>query len=512
MTTPKPAIIIDALFKAFTDASSDIIHLNDEQGNILYANQASEKLLGYSEQELLHTPAFALIHEDDQPLIGQDMEAIRPDKTLPAREIRLRKKDGSYLPVEVQGFLVPSQERRLIGAVIRDISTRRAREQQRQQLNKKKLESVGVLAGGIAHDFNNLLSIIMGAVDLAQYHTGAEGPIRPLLEKAKNACQCSTKLTSQLLTFARGGSPRKQAVDLAPLIDQCLQLNIQQGTISCQTLLADDLWPVMGDADQLYQVIQNLVVNGCQAMEQGGTLRISAKNSIHAGSGLMEPGRYLQLEICDEGCGIKPEHLEQIFDPYFSTKRQSSSKGNGLGLAITYSIINKHGGDIQVSSDVGQGSCFTLHLPAGEVVVKEASQTKVPQATGQRSGKILVLDDEQDILDIYQQALGQLGYTMVGVTDGAEAVQRYVACLQQGQQPFSAVIVDIIIPGGMGGEEAARQLLGHDPQAVLIVSSGYANSPTMTDATRLGFSAVLPKPVEINALDQVLLQALAKVS
>ncbi len=484
-------LVIDALFKTFTAASSDIIHLNDEEGRIIFANQASEDLLGYSDAELLQKPATSLIHPDNLDVIKEDMQEISEKNAPPPREIRLRKKDGDYLDVEVQGFLVPSAQGRFVGAIIRDISGRKAMEEKRiqftdsvlqsqlfttldgilvvapdnkilltnkqfhkmwridphvaalhddaiqiktvlnqlvdpdaflahvqhlyahpeetsldviylkddrcferyssplystgkeilgriwyfrditqakqqeeERLTMKKLESVGILAGGIAHDFSNLLSAILGNVELSTFYVPKENKAVGLLKAAKKACLHAHVLTQQLITFSKGGAPVKKRERLEKIIRDSCEQALQQSDVKCHFSIADELWPVECDRGQISQVVQNLIVNASQAMPEGGVVDISCTNIHCPGNSTLVEGDYLQLIVADHGIGIPAQNIGNIFDPYFTTRDMGTDKGTGLGLTIVHSIIGKHDGTIDVESVEGEGTTFTILLPA----------------------------------------------------------------------------------------------------------------------------------------------------
>jgi CheY-like chemotaxis protein len=298
-------------------------------------------------------------------------------------------------------------------------------------------------------------------------------------------------LTQQLLTFAKGGAPIKTIADLAEPLQDWAHFAASGSRASCTFDIAANLWPLEADLGQLGQVIHNLVLNACHAMPGGGTIRVGAHNlelEEKAQPGLAA-GRYLHLSVADQGVGIAPEHLEKIFDPYFSTKE----KGSGLGLAVAYSIVKNHGGLITVESSVGQGTSFHLFLPAAQSPATEdrCEPGSTPPARGK--GAILIMDDEEVMREVFSAFAQQLEYRPVTAQDGAEALHLYEKALAA-NTPFALVIVDLTVPGGMGGKEMIGKLLALDPQARAIVASGYANDPIMADYRRYGFVGVAPKP------------------
>jgi len=379
------------------------------------------------------------------------------------------------------------------------------RELLRNELIKmQKLESIGVLAGGIAHDFNNILTGIMGNLSYAQVLLEPGHQARQPLAAAEQASSRAAELTRQLLTFARGGEPIKRATSSSLLVNEALSLMLRGTKVRGEAQIEAGVWAVEVDAGQISQVLNNLIINAVQAMPDGGVLRIVAENAqLTADSGApLPPGPYVCLKLIDTGCGIATEVLERVFEPYFSTK----AAGSGLGLASAYSIVTRHGGAIAVESTVGRGSLFTLHLPATQAApAAELPPTAAPhpQPGSALRPRVLVMDDEAAICDIAAATLEYLGYQAETCADGAAATQLYEASLAAGS-PYAAVIMDLTIPGGMGGKEAARRMLNRHPGARLIVSSGYSDDPIMADFRMYGFCGVLAKPYKVAELDQVL--------
>jgi nitrogen-specific signal transduction histidine kinase/CheY-like chemotaxis protein len=371
------------------------------------------------------------------------------------------------------------------------------RQARQDMLKNQKIESLGVLAGGIAHDFNNILTIILGNVSLARLQLNDPEKVANQLEKAEKATARAKDLAQQLLTFARGGEPVKKIIDVRSLLKEAAGFALHGSNVRGEFSISDDVWPVEVDEGQLSQVIQNLVLNAVQAMPEGGTVTISAENAI-----VPEEGRrFVKISVADTGAGISEHHLQRIFDPYFTTKQQ----GSGLGLATCYSIIRKHGGKIGATSTLGKGSTFHISLMASDKeVVFEPCQRKT---VSHGSDRLLVMDDEEDIRELTQAILGKLGYTVESVKNGTEAVDLYRKRNEEGT-PFSAVILDLTIPGGVGGKETIEKLLRIDPDVKAIVSSGYSTDPIMANYRDYGFSAVLVKPYRPQDLSKVLQELL----
>ena len=317
------------------------------------------------------------------------------------------------------------------------------------------------------------------------------------LEEAENATARAKDLAQQLLTFARGGEPVKKIIDLRNLLMKAARFALRGSNVRGEFALADDLWPVVADEGQLAQVIQNLVLNAVQAMPEGGTVTISAENAGSPQGGK----RFVKISVADTGAGISENHLQRIFDPYFTTKQQ----GSGLGLATCYSIIRKHGGKIRATSTLGKGSTFHISLPATEHESLTVPNSRTKSSQG--GGRVLVMDDEEDIRDVTQAILEEAGYSVESVANGSEAIDLYLQRKEQGT-PFSAVILDLTIPGGVGGKEVIEKLRSFDPDLKAIVSSGYSTDPIMANYRDYGFSAVLSKPYRTQEMIEILRELL----
>jgi len=314
------------------------------------------------------------------------------------------------------------------------------------------------------------------------------------LRNAEKAAAGAKHLTQQLLTFTRGGDPVKRPTSLGMLLKDSVALALSGSSVKNEVHVPNDLWPAEIDQQQIGQVLQNLLINALQAMPDGGVLTVDAEN-LSVGretlgfSARLGEGTYVKISIRDTGCGIPQELMTKIFDPYFTTK----PKGSGIGLATAYSVIKRHGGMIDVDSEVDFGTSIFVYLPASpgsEIGTPTDDSGETPMLG---SGKVLLMDDEEDIRVVAQDLLNLLGYDVQTANDGSECIEMYKAALESGQ-PFSAVIMDLTVPGGMGGKTAIQKLLEIDPGVKAIVASGYSTDPIMSNYESYGFKGIMPKP------------------
>jgi len=386
--------------------------------------------------------------------------------------------------------------------------TEQLREQMQRELWLKeelqrasKLDSLGLLAGGIAHDFNNLLTVMMGNISLASYDPNLRHETAESLRSAEQAAVRARDLTQQLLTFAKGGAPLRVAVSLPEVVQEVTEFALRGSKTRCEFDQPVDLWPANVDKGQIAQVVQNIVINAVQAMPTGGVIDISLSNELVGGEfgRVLAPGRYVKLAIADHGPGISPENLPKIFDPYFTTKKH----GNGLGLATVHSIIKKHLGHISAESALGRGTTFKIWLPAAEH--SPAVDSTPPIFHPVEAGRFSV--HKKQVRQLGQSLLKRMGHAVTTVCDGAETLREYARARQAGQ-PYDLVILDLTIPGGMGGREAMEKLLLVDPKVKAIVSSGYSNDLVLSNYQAHGFRGMVSKPYDItdlsHAIDQVL--------
>jgi PAS domain S-box-containing protein len=476
----------------------------DTTGAITLMNRVAEKLTGWLADEACGRPVdevFRILAEDTHAPCASPVQAVLQLHALvQVDEPRiLVMRDGTERMVRDSAAPICDLASQVIGVVLvfRDVSTERRMEE--ELLKAQKIESLSVLAGGIAHDFNNLLTVVLGNVSLARMHAESNALANERLIDAETAVAQAMQLTQQLLTFARGSTSLKKRVALDHLVRDTVPLLLRGSAVRCDLRTPADAWAAEIDPGQISQVINNLVINAVQAMPHGGQLQVALDNVLltTAMAPHMQPGPHVRIGVHDTGTGIAPEHLQKIFDPYFTTK----SKGNGLGLTISYSIVKNHKGVLTVESQVGRGTSFYIYLPA--VAAQQSALPAATPAPPTGNGRILLMDDELVILRTTRAVLEKLGYHVATSEHGAAAVQAYQEARTQ-QNPFDVVIVDMTVPGGMGGADTLRALQGIDPLVRCVATSGYFNDDLASDLSSLGFKALLRKPYTIAQLQDTL--------
>ncbi len=421
---------------------------------------------------------------------------------FPIRSFETREADASGKAHFFENTLIGNvSDQRLLGFWWLKLDVTEKKKAEEEFAKSQRIESLGILAGGIAHDFNNLLTAMLGNISLAQTYLTPDQKAYDWLEAAAAASKRAQALTHQLLTFSKGGAPIKKTASVAELLKDTVEFALRGSNVHHELSIADSLFPVEMDQGQISQVVYNLVINALQAMPDGGTIMVQAENCVVRPEYLLplSPGNYVRIRIQDAGVGIPPGILQKIFDPYFSTKEG----GSGLGLSTAYSIIKKHDGLITVNSEVGLGSTFYIYLPASQRFSAAMDSQATEEETPCYKGKILVMDDEECIRDLMRDLLAHIGYAVCLVKDGYEAVAEYQRAKDAGK-PFDAVIMDLTVPGGMGGREAIQRLLKIDPDVLAIVSSGYSDDPVLADFKSYGFAGVLSKPYTSDAVMDLL--------
>lgn len=488
----------------------DGVITTDIDGNVMLMNKIAENLTGWLNEEAVGRPlgdVFRIVNELTRDTCENPVAKVLATGQIVglANHTVLIARDGTERSIADSGAPIRGPQSNIVGVVLvfRDVSEQIKTE--KELLKIKKLEAVGVLAGGIAHDFNNILAAILGNINLSLLDATLTAKTKRLLSEAEKASLRAKDLTQQLLTFAKGGEPLKETSSLENVIKDSANFVLHGGKARCHYDIPSDLWMVDIDKGQISQVVQNIVLNARHAMPEGGDIRIHCQNLISLEGEhipVLPEGRFVKIAIQDNGIGIPANLLEKIFDPYFTTKQE----GSGLGLAISQSVINKHNGYITARSSPRKGSTFIFYLPASEK--NEISvEDEILQQPSSTPAKILLMDDEEMLRDIGIEMLTHLGHEAIPSTDGNQVIKMYLAAMEKGE-PFDMVIMDLTIPGGMGGKETIHHLLEIDPLAKVVVCSGYSTDPVMAHCEKYGFRAAISKPFRLHELSRVINQLL----
>ena len=490
----------------------DGVITTDIHGNVVLINKVADRLTGWRQEDARGKAIAEVFHIVDEktgePRVCPVDRALKSgmvcelegDAILIARDNSRRLITDSVAPIL-------NKESEIVGTVLvfRDITEKKKLEE--RIIKSEKIESLGVLAGGIAHDFNNLLNAIIGNIDIGRKFSAPGSEVQRSLTRAEKASAKAKELTQQLLTFAKGGAPIKKLASISDLIRDTADFGTRGSNVSCEFSLPDDLWNAEIDEGQISQVIGNLVINAVQAMPEGGTIRISARNAGINPQGFqdLKKGNYVQITVQDHGKGIPKEDISRIFEPYFTTK----DTGTGLGLATTYSIIKKHEGAIDVESTVGGGTAFYLYLPASFGSAQTIEQPIPAHSDEKAFGRILLMDDDEIVRETGGVLLGLLGYDVDFAADGNRALEMYRKA-RVADKPYDVVIMDLTIRGGKGGKETIKDLLAIDPAAKAVVSSGYSNDAILSNYKQNGFAGIIIKPYTMDELGDELKKILSK--
>jgi PAS domain S-box-containing protein len=478
----------------------------DRDYRILTANKAYCGQTGLANEEVIGRHCFEISHRTNRPCYDEGEEcAVRLVFETGEPHAALHRhtdREDRVLYVETKGFPIKDVTGNITSVIetVNNITEKHLLEEER--LKTQKLESIGTLAGGIAHDFNNLLQGIFGYISVAKMTIDRKDRALAMLQQAENALHQSVNLTTQLLTFSKGGKPVKKPIDIRPVIENAARFTLSGSRSDFHMDIAKDLWNTEADEGQIGQVIQNIVLNADQAMPLGGSVMVTAKNVAESSASrpqILARGNYIMISIEDTGVGIPEQYVGKIFDPYFTTKE----KGSGLGLATSYSIVRNHGGMIDVRTKPGEGSTFTFYLPAIAGEDRTASPVRPEERSAQRTARVLVMDDEEIIRSLSRELVNALGHEADDAKHGQETLEKYQGAIAAGR-PFDIVILDLTVRGGMGGVETIQKLREIDPGVKAIVTSGYSDDAAISHHVSHGFKAYLKKPYNIDQLRQVL--------
>ncbi len=476
----------------------DGVITTDTSGNVEMMNSVAEALTGWTEKDAAGRPVeevFNIVNEyDRRKVVNPAIRVLKSNRivTLQNHTLLISKKGGEFCisdsaaPIRDESGLV-----RGVVLVFRDVTERIKIE--KELIESRRMESVTVLAGGIAHDFNNILTGLFGNIKLAKIKIAKDSLAHTYLDDAENALERASHLARQLMTLAKGGNPVLETVDLRTLIKKTVVFDLSGSSVKIHFSFASDLWAVEADKGQISQIISNLAINAKQAMPGGGNLFINVDN-------YSENGNFVRMVFRDEGTGIPENRLGRIFDPYFTTREN----GSGLGLAVVQSIVEKHRGTIHVESEIGKGSVFTVLLPASLTLTgDEGDKQDISDDSYETSRSILLMDDEAMVRSVVKEMLKSRGHRVQTASDGNEALLKYRIEKHRGRA-FDVVILDLTIPGGMGGRATAEAILDFDPDAYVIVASGYISDPVLEDYKKYGFKGKLVKPFRIEQLIELL--------
>lgn len=485
-------------FARLFDLSLDLLCVAGGDGYFKRVNPAWTRVMGWSAEELLARPVEWFMHPDDRSRTLQARAELLKGKPVRGLENRYQCKDGSYRWLSWQSSYAP--ETHLVFAVARDITERRKQDQER--LVMSKLEATGILASGLAHDFNNLLASLLLNVEMVSLTMEPTREQERYLQQARHAIEQAKLLTQQLITFADGGVSGHQLCDLRELLVECVKEAQQQASLHLPCELAPDLWPAELHRAQIVQVVRALVANALEATPAGGRVQLRAENVVLPTGALWDlpAGDYVRVTVEDEGSGIAPEILPNVFDPYFSTKSRGVQKGMGLGLTVCRSILRHHGGAISIESRANRGTTVVFHLPA--VAARRSGATASADVSPRRR-RILVMEDEKTFCQVIVQTLDRLGYDAERVETGEEAIVRYADGLATDRR-FDAVMLDAWVHRGLGGLETVKELRRRDPALRAILLSSREGEHPEGIVKTLGFDGLLTKPFSTEDLHLVL--------
>ena len=466
-------------------------------------NEAAIKLYEAERKEELLSSLENIFLSESSPLLREMLLAILEEREFFEGETVNRTLKGKKLKVWIR-ITIPGNDSEFENLLVSILDVTEHRKMEEELLKAQKIESLGVLAGGIAHDFNNMLTVILGNIVLAKMKLNKDDDVYVRLDKTENAINRAMELTRNLLTFSKVQELSVKTMEIGELVRETASFALSGSKSKCIFSIPQDLLPVQIDEGQIRQVIENLVINADQAMPKGGEVSVTCENLDTCPQEISTATemRCVKISVADHGKGISPEIRGKIFDPYFSTKEGKS----GLGLATSYSIISKHGGQLTEESREGGGSVFSIFLPVGEEGIR-------PRQIGRKAleecRRVLVMDDEKDVREVAEGVLKIIGCETTQARDGEEALELYLKAGEEGR-PFDVVILDLTVSGGMGGKETIRRLLEIDRNVNAIVSTGYLNDPVMSDYMQYGFKGALNKPYNLQELKEVLSQVFSR--
>ena len=484
-------------FRLIVETMPSLLVITNKEGKNIYVSPNSKEITGYSSKELENNLIW-WVHEDDLDRAKKVFDRCYKELTDGRNfEYKAVKKDGKIWYASSSWEPIIDEKGDFQGMILQTIDISDKKIMEEEIAKAQKLESIGILGGGIAHDFNNFLTGIIGNISLAKLKADPKDEIYEILSESEKAAHSAKSLTQQLLTFSKGGVPIREKTDIKGLVKESANFAIIGSNIDCEFDFQDNLWEVIIDKAQMSQVVNNIIINAIEATPEEGTIIIKAENS-EVGEKAKIPlkqGKYVKITFKDSGIGIPYENIHKIFDPFFTTKES----GSGLGLATVFSIIKKHKGFIHTESEEGKGTSFYIYLPALEESIIETEKKGTKENIQKSSGKVLIMDDKSFIRKSAERALNLYGYDVSGAETGEKALILYKEALNE-KNPYDVVILDLTVPGAMGGLKTLKELRKITPDVKAIVSSGYSDDPVMSDHEKFGFNAIIKKPYEYHEL------------
>ena len=490
-------------YRILVDNTPDHIYSLDQNFRYTAMNKSGCQSLGLEAHDVIGKNPFELgLPKDVAEKLEELFQSVCNTANNIKTEITSPMPDGSVKTYDLTLIPILDDQEKVIGirGTSRDITERMILEQ--EIIKADRFESIGLLAGGIAHDFNNFLAVLLSNITLAKLYKNDAENVREKLENMEKATLRTKDLSNQLFAFSKEGAPVKERICIRQLIIDNINFSLSGSKVRPVFSIAEDLYMVEADKGQLCQVLSNLAINAVQAMPDGGVLDVRAENlEIFEQNNLFSQNEpYIKITVKDEGIGIPENSLPNIFDPFFSTK----DEGWGLGLATAYSIIKKHGGHLILESELGVGTSAYIYLPA---IAQAEASCAVSVDPFKGTGRILIMEDDEDLLTLTGEALSALGYDVTLTKNGKEALEQYIKQLEN-CTPFNLVILDLTIPGGIGGKEILKELKKKDRNVKAIVASGYSNDPVVSRYSDYGFKGAITKPYTVEELSRVVYDAM----
>ncbi|MCH2055206.1 MAG: ATP-binding protein [Thalassotalea sp.] len=486
----------------FFEQNPDRITGLSSEVKLLSMNQAAHQIFDITTSQLQSEASVLINKLCDKEILKEKLLAIWNHQDVYRAEISLNLAKDREVHA-IMAFRIPSELDGFEAVPVTFVDVTQQKRNEEELFKTRKLESIGLLAGGIAHDFNNILTGIYGHLQLAENKwTNDDSEAKRHLNTAHKSIDAARRLTNQLLTFAKGGDPFFELLDVREIIEECSSLCLSGTNVKNSLLLASQPCQIKADRGQISQVFTNIIINAVQSMPAGGKLSISVTNTNAPISNIhrISDQPMVKIDITDEGVGMNGKLQARVFDPYFTTKEH----GTGLGLTTAYSIINKHKGYINIESTVGLGTTFSIFLPATtDIGNNNCDVQEYVDKKNKKNAKIMIMDDEEVIADLLEEMLSLLGHEVVKTHDYSSALSQYNVALTTGK-PFDLAIMDLTIPGGHGGEQLVKEISRLTPDIKAIVTSGYSTGKVMSNPEKYGFNARLAKPFSLDSIKGLL--------